>query len=138
MKTIKIKNGKSIIDPTKAINKMNESISLYDILSFMQIKVNMIKESIDIWGGIKYGSYLYEIENTITNKKYIGYSCNPARRLLEHSSGHGSKELYSDIIKYGLINFTIKCWTDKKENEYVYMNKYNKECLYNKRFAQIF
>ena len=135
MKTIKRKNGEYSNDAEDSINKIMETISIYDILLYMDIKIDKIEKEISTWSGIEYGSFLYEIENTITNKKYVGYSCNPARRLIEHSSGYGSKELYIDMIKYGMINFTIKCWVDEKKNEYVYMNKYDKEYLYNKRFA---
>jgi hypothetical protein len=38
-----------------------------------------------------------------------------------------------DIGKYGRVSFVVRGWKENKDQEYIHMNKYDKEVLYNKR-----
>ena len=114
---------------------LKEEVVIYDILEtyddensigFTISKSKFNKESKE--------GYLYQIKNIITGKIYIGRSINPVARVIDHIRSSSSKELVKDFIKYGLINFTVKCWYDEeyKLNEYKLINSYDRSRLYNK------
>lgn len=48
--------------------------------------------------------FLYTITNEVNGKQYVGIANRPARRWIEHKSGHGSKLIAQAIKKYGLEN----------------------------------
>lgn len=81
--------------------------------------------------------FLYTITNEVNGKQYIGIANNPARRWIEHKSGHGSKLVAQAIKKYGLeyLKFDvlyegceidikqleidlIECWETKAPGDY--------------------
>lgn len=78
---------------------------------------------------------IYKITNKINNKAYIGCSSNIKRRWAIHkciykdsSYKEYSKELYIDIRKYGIENFSIEILEECKEEdlfkkESYYINK---------------
>lgn len=81
--------------------------------------------------------YIYKIENIKNGKIYIGQSSNPYARFERHMGGYTSKELASDIKKYGKHNFLLeilkKCEDNFQEEEQWAILKYQKmgKCLYN-------
>lgn len=111
----KIENGCDLQNVFEFVDDINED---FDIRSLYQNKMD---------------DYLYEIKNIVNGKIYVGSTNSPVRRVLEHIFKSSSKELRKDIGKYGRISFTVRCWKESKDQEYIYMNKYDREMLYNKR-----
>lgn len=80
---------------------------------------------------------IYCITNTITNKKYIGYTNNPETRWYKHrfhgNRGDGScSQLYKSMKKHGVDNFRfqiietdIKTESLAKERECFFISEYN-------------
>lgn len=60
---------------------------------------------------------IYKITNKILNKSYIGKSIHIEQRWKEHSQGKGSRELYTDIQKYGIENFNFEILELCSKNE---------------------
>lgn len=64
---------------------------------------------------------IYKITNKISNKSYIGQSIHIFQRWREHSTGRGNEELYEDLQKYGIQNFTFEildiCENQEQINE---------------------
>lgn len=51
---------------------------------------------------------LYCLENTLTDKIYIGKTVDFDRRMKEHSTGHGkARALHAAILKYGWQHFRV-------------------------------
>lgn len=80
---------------------------------------------------------IYCITNTITNKKYIGYTCDPETRWYKHQF-HGTRgdgscvQLYQSMKKHGVNNFTfqileadIEDVSLAKEREMFFIETYN-------------
>lgn len=123
------------------VERLNDTVfnieyNLYDIYhsykndSIMGVKISKSRFTKDSEDG-----YLYEIRNIITNKRYIGRSINPSSRIIDHIKSTSSKKLKEDFIKYGLINFTFKCWLCKnyKEEERKLISEIGLENLYNSK-----
>ena len=55
-------------------------------------------------------SGIYQIQNNLNGKKYIGQSENCYGRWLAHKSDYviGDNPLYQDMRKYGIENFSFK------------------------------
>lgn len=114
-----IENGCTLQDVFEIIDDINPDVDTgYIIRSLYQNKMD---------------DYLYEIKNISNNMVYVGSTSSPVRRTLEHIFKSSSKELRKDIGKYGRVSFTIRCWKESKDQEYIHMNKYDKKILYNKR-----
>ena len=77
--------------------------------------------------------YVYMIENTVNQKKYIGISINEPekKRIPEHFSGRGNRVLASAIKKYGRDAFAYKILEDSVfdqmlgDLEIAYIAKFN-------------
>lgn len=50
---------------------------------------------------------IYLIENTINNKKYIGFTQNPSRRIRQHKKSKSNYKINQAIRKYGWDNFAF-------------------------------
>lgn len=50
---------------------------------------------------------VYKITNLLNNRNYIGVSIHIEERWEQHKKGKGNKELYADIKKYGIENFSF-------------------------------
>jgi hypothetical protein len=81
----------------------------------------------------KTDDYLYEIKNIVNDKIYVGSTNGVVRRIVEHIFASSSKVMKKDIGKYGRVSFVVRGWKENKDQEYIHMNKYDKEVLYNKR-----
>lgn len=88
------------------INKslISKSTNIYDIIDKYPMNNSIIENH------NKKIQCLYKIINNITNKIYVGRTINPIERLYSHIRNSSNKELKSDFIKYGLINFTFICY----------------------------
>lgn len=83
-------------------------------------------DNIDELGSGHCGIYL--ITNTINNKQYVGQSVDILKRWIQHEFSDSKKELYEDIKKYGLINFTFQVLEECNprlldEHEYFWINE---------------
>lgn len=63
--------------------------------------------------------YLYQIENLINNKKYIGITNNPDKRKWEHFSSKGSKLVSSAIKKHGVENFLFTILRQDENEDFI-------------------
>lgn len=133
---MKSKSGKITDDEISYIlSKIENGCRLQDVFEM----VDNINPDVDTGHFIKYlyqnkmDDYLYEIKNISNNMIYVGSTNSPVRRTLEHIFKSSSKELRKDIGKYGRVSFTVRCWKENKDQEYIHMNKYDKKILYNKR-----
>lgn len=91
---------------------------------------------IDANKNIVYG-FIYQIENKINNKKYIGQTTrNLTKRIWEYKSAYNLNKLYNDYLlnsfnKYGWDNFeftiidTAENLIELNEKEIKYIEKYN-------------
>ena len=52
--------------------------------------------------------YIYKITNQVSGKSYIGQTINIKRRIFEHLTGEGSKNLLIDITKHGVKKFDFE------------------------------
>ena len=95
-------------------NYITNGVNLLELIEELNIKTYSRPPAISFSGD--FGGYVYEIKNNITNKKYIGRTINPIRRLLEHSFSSSNDELKNDLVKYGLINFNMICY---KSDDYI-------------------
>ena len=71
---------------------------------------------------------IYIITNTINNKQYVGQSIDILKRWNQHEYSNAKSELYSDIKKYGLINFKFQVLEECSprvldEHEYFWINE---------------
>ena len=91
--------------------------------------------------------YIYIITNVVNNKKYVGCSKDPKRRIYQHLNGRCSVEIKEDLNKYSKEDFTteiipyfgaseeamkaIEQWQIQKNNSF-HPNGYNLETGGNK------
>ena len=75
---------------------------------------------------------IYEIQNNLNGKKYIGQSENCYGRWLKHKSDYIIKDnpLYEDMRKYGIENFSFRVIKKTityllKSEQQKYIEKYN-------------
>jgi group I intron endonuclease len=71
---------------------------------------------------------IYLITNTINNKQYVGQSIDILSRWSQHEFSNASSDLYTDIKKYGLINFMFQVLEECSprnldEKEYFWINE---------------
>jgi hypothetical protein len=108
-------------------NNLLKIKKLYDSLNKKyQIDKNTFHKGISI-----YDSHVYIITNNINNKKYIGETSNIVSRLYPYVTIHKcNKELEIDLIKNGLINFSIEFieTQNRKDLERDLIEKYNNNC----------
>lgn len=114
---------------------LNNVIRLIDIYETYQTEnTKTIKISKSKFDRNSEDGYIYTITNILNNKKYIGRTINAISRIMEHIKKSSSDELIEDIIKYGLINFTVKVelFNNYKQKEKDMITENGLENLYNK------
>lgn len=72
---------------------------------------------------VKISIGIYKIENKITNKVYIGQSTDIEKRIRDHKSSIGKidRDLYNDMEKYGIDNFSFEILEECQEKELDYL-----------------